>query len=111
MHKTTKIAEEQENVAKVQEKILEDDAEKIVEGEDEESYAIDDDDVDDKKDENKDDDDDEDDDIYDHDDHTLVRNNVTRSSKDRNEKMQTPIPSPLDPIGQTYPRIRLFLKN
>ncbi|GKG57281.1 hypothetical protein Tco_0584707, partial [Tanacetum coccineum] len=39
LHKTAKIVEEQENVAKVQEKLLEKDVEKIVEGEDEESYA------------------------------------------------------------------------
>ncbi|GKA21450.1 hypothetical protein Tco_0701439, partial [Tanacetum coccineum] len=39
LHKTAKIAEEQENMAAVKEKILEEDVEKIVEGEDEESYA------------------------------------------------------------------------
>ncbi|GKF14040.1 hypothetical protein Tco_0055502, partial [Tanacetum coccineum] len=39
MHKTSLAAEAKENVAKVQEKLLEEDIEKIVEGEDEESYA------------------------------------------------------------------------
>ncbi|GJW96590.1 pyruvate/phosphoenolpyruvate kinase [Tanacetum coccineum] len=39
MHKTAIADEEQENIAKVQEKILEEDVEKMVEGEDEESYA------------------------------------------------------------------------
>ncbi|GJV80086.1 hypothetical protein Tco_1515956, partial [Tanacetum coccineum] len=39
LHKITKIAEEQENVVVVKEKILEEDVEKIVEGGDEESYA------------------------------------------------------------------------
>ncbi|GJU79671.1 hypothetical protein Tco_1282036 [Tanacetum coccineum] len=107
LHKTAKIAEEQENVAKVQEKLLEKDVEKIVEGEDEESYAskfadyvflndeedfgtrLDprshkenpetiDDDEEEKKDDKKDDDND-DDDNNDHDDHALVRNKVTGS--------------------------------
>ncbi|GKG04919.1 hypothetical protein Tco_0315306, partial [Tanacetum coccineum] len=49
---------------------------------------IDDDDEEEKKDEQKDDDED------DHNDHALVRNNVTGSSEIRNKKMQTPIPSP-----------------
>ncbi|GJZ61265.1 hypothetical protein Tco_0617402 [Tanacetum coccineum] len=38
MHKTAIVAEAQENVAKVQEKILEEDIEKMVDGKDEESY-------------------------------------------------------------------------
>ncbi|GKD29453.1 hypothetical protein Tco_1240231 [Tanacetum coccineum] len=38
-HKTALAAEAQENVAKVQEKILEEDIEKMVDGEDEDSYA------------------------------------------------------------------------
>ncbi|GJV94372.1 retrovirus-related pol polyprotein from transposon TNT 1-94 [Tanacetum coccineum] len=103
LHKTAKIAEEQENMAAVKEKILEEDVEKIVEGEDEESYARefadsvfldeedsgtrlepkshkenpetddDDDDADDI--EKKDDkkDDDDDDDNDDHDDHAFLR--------------------------------------
>ncbi|GJS46358.1 hypothetical protein Tco_0596479 [Tanacetum coccineum] len=39
MHKTAIVAEAQENVAKVQEKILEEDIAKMVNGEDEDSYA------------------------------------------------------------------------
>ncbi|GJW84197.1 hypothetical protein Tco_0157342 [Tanacetum coccineum] len=39
LHKTVKITEEQENVVAVEEKILEEDIENIVKGEDEESYA------------------------------------------------------------------------
>ncbi|GKB56825.1 hypothetical protein Tco_0913011 [Tanacetum coccineum] len=39
MHKTALAVEAQENVAKVQEKLMEEDIEKIVDGEDEESYA------------------------------------------------------------------------
>nr|GEW29203.1 hypothetical protein [Tanacetum cinerariifolium] len=120
--KTAKIAEEQENVAKVHEKILEEDIKKIVKGEYEEFYAgeftdsifldeedsgtrlepeshkenlkiVDDDDVEKKKDDKKDDDDD-DEDNDDHDDHALVKNKVISSLEDRNEKIQTPIPSP-----------------
>ncbi|GJS06861.1 hypothetical protein Tco_0363657 [Tanacetum coccineum] len=124
LHKTAKIVEEQENVAKVQEKILEEDVEKIVEGEDEESYASEfvdyvflndeedsdtmleprshkknteivyDDDDEEEKKDDNDNDDNNDDDNYDHDDHALVRNKVTGSSEIRKEKMQTPIPSP-----------------
>ncbi|GJS78288.1 retrovirus-related pol polyprotein from transposon TNT 1-94 [Tanacetum coccineum] len=125
LHKTTKIAEEQENVAAVEKKHLDEDVEKIVEGEDEESYASkfadfvfldeedsgtrlepeshkenpeivdDDDDDEEEKKDDKKDDDNDDDDNDDHDDHALVRNKVTGSSEVRNEKMQTPIPSPL----------------
>ncbi|GKC65544.1 uncharacterized mitochondrial protein-like protein [Tanacetum coccineum] len=102
LHKIVKIVKEQENMVVVKEKILEEDVEKIIEGEDEESYAsefadlvfldeedtrnrlepgshkenpeiVDDDDVDDKNDEKKDDDDENDD----HNDHTLVENKVT----------------------------------
>ncbi|GJW52659.1 retrotransposon protein, putative, unclassified [Tanacetum coccineum] len=88
LRKPTKIAEEQENVAAIEEKLFEGDVVKIIEGEDEESYAINDDDEEEKKDEQKDDEED------DHNDHALVRNNVTGSSEIRNEKMQTLIPSP-----------------
>ncbi|GJT87189.1 hypothetical protein Tco_1068906 [Tanacetum coccineum] len=129
MHKTSLAGEAQDNVPKVQEKLLEEDIEKIVEGEDEESYAsvfansvfqddddtgtrlepgshkenpetVDDDDVDkDKKDDENDDNDDNndnnDDDNDDHEDHALVRNKVSGSLETRNEKMHTPIPSPL----------------
>nr|GEX13687.1 hypothetical protein [Tanacetum cinerariifolium] len=95
------------------------DVEKIVEGEDEESYAseftahvflnddedsgtwlepgihkenletVDDDDKDEKKDDKKDDDGN-----GDYDDHALLRNKVKGSLEVRNEKMKTPIPSP-----------------
>ncbi|GJV27926.1 ribonuclease H-like domain-containing protein [Tanacetum coccineum] len=39
LHKTVKLAEEQENMAAVEEQLLKEDVEKIVEGEDEDSYA------------------------------------------------------------------------
>nr|GEU62811.1 hypothetical protein [Tanacetum cinerariifolium] len=39
LHKTAKIAEEQGNLAKMQDKIMEEDVEKIIKGEDKESYA------------------------------------------------------------------------
>ncbi|GJT91663.1 hypothetical protein Tco_1080508 [Tanacetum coccineum] len=39
LHKTTKIVEEQENVASIKEEIFEEDVEKLIEGEDKESYA------------------------------------------------------------------------
>ncbi|GKE04273.1 hypothetical protein Tco_1396291 [Tanacetum coccineum] len=141
MHKTALAVEAQENVAKVQEKLLEKDIEKIVEGEDEESYASakadlvfqydkdidtkiepkshkehpktvdDDDDVDDKVEEKKDDNDNDDDDNDDHTDYTLIKEQVTSSLETKNEKMQTPFPSPPDPLGQTYLWIRLYLGN
>ncbi|GKA94551.1 hypothetical protein Tco_0816589 [Tanacetum coccineum] len=120
LHKTAKIAEEQENMAAVEEKILEEDVDKIVEGEDEESYAsefkdpvlldeensgtriepgshkdnskeVDDDDGDEMKDDKKDDDDNDDDD---QDDHALIRNRRMGSSEIRTKKMQTPTSSP-----------------
>ncbi|GJT86435.1 hypothetical protein Tco_1068152 [Tanacetum coccineum] len=99
LHKTDKIAEEQENMAAVEEHLLKEDVEKIVEGDDEESYVSafvdsvflnEEEDIDDKKDDDNDDDDNDD-----HTDHTLVKTQVTGSLENRNEKMQTPIPSPL----------------
>ncbi|GJZ30893.1 hypothetical protein Tco_0575940 [Tanacetum coccineum] len=57
----------------------------------------DDDDMEEKKDDKKDDDND-DDDNNDHTDHTLVKEQVTRSLENRKDKMQTPIPSPLRSI-------------
>nr|GEU95644.1 retrovirus-related Pol polyprotein from transposon TNT 1-94 [Tanacetum cinerariifolium] len=102
LHKTSKIAEEQENMEKVQEKIMVEDVEKIVEGENEESYAsefadsvflndkedsgtrlelrshkenpkiVDDDDEEEKKDDMKDDDNDNDV----HDDHALIKTQI-----------------------------------
>ncbi|GKB02455.1 hypothetical protein Tco_0830544 [Tanacetum coccineum] len=128
MHKTALVSEANENVAKVQEKLMEEDTKKMVDDAEEESYASefadlvfqdDDDDsgnriepgshkknleiIDDeeeyaeeKKDDKKDDDkkkDNEDNDNNDHTDHTLVGTQVTSSLEDKNEKMQTPIPS------------------
>ncbi|GJS63759.1 hypothetical protein Tco_0678323 [Tanacetum coccineum] len=124
LHKTTKFAEEQENIDAVKEKILEEDVEKMVGGEDEESYAngfansifldeedsgtrlepgshkvnpeiLDDDDNDDAM-EKKDDnkDDNDDDDNDDHDDYAFIKNKRTGSSETRTKKMQTPIPLP-----------------
>ncbi|GKE02935.1 hypothetical protein Tco_1390918, partial [Tanacetum coccineum] len=124
LYKTAKITEEQENVVAVLDKILEEDVDKIVEGEDEESYAnefIDivlldeedfgnkieprshkenlkevDDDDDDEEEEEKDDknNNNDDDDDDDHNDYALVRTRVSGSSKIRTEKMQTPTSSP-----------------
>ncbi|GKC35244.1 hypothetical protein Tco_1047628 [Tanacetum coccineum] len=119
-HKTTLATEAQENVAKVQDKILEEDIDKMVDGDAEEpgshkenQEVIDDDDVNDninkekKDDENKVDDDverekkdeendydDKDDDNGDHDDHALVRNKVLGSLETWNALTHTPIPSP-----------------
>ncbi|GKC24105.1 hypothetical protein Tco_1026255 [Tanacetum coccineum] len=118
--KIAKIAEEQENMAAVENHKLVEDMEKLVEGEDEESYAskfadsifLDDKDTGNRieprshkdnpeiVDDDDDDDDDEKDDVNDdndnddHDDQTLVRNKNMGSSEDGNEKMQIPIPSP-----------------
>ncbi|GJZ60924.1 hypothetical protein Tco_0617061 [Tanacetum coccineum] len=80
LHKTTKIVEEQENVAAIENKLLEEDEEE-------------------KKDDKKDNDDDDNDD---HDDHALFRTQVTSSSETRTEKIHTLIPSPL-----RSPRINL----
>nr|GEX89846.1 hypothetical protein [Tanacetum cinerariifolium] len=114
-------------MATVEEHLLKEDVEKIVEDEDEESYASafansvflnekedfdtrlepeshtensetvvdddDDDDMEEKKDDTKDDDN-HDNDNDDHTNHTLVKTQVTGSLENRNEKIQTPIPSP-----------------
>ncbi|GJT29843.1 hypothetical protein Tco_0910118 [Tanacetum coccineum] len=122
LHKTAIAAEARENVAKVQEKLAEEEIEKMVEGEeDEESYAsefanfvlndddsgtrieprnheehlktVDDDDENENENETKDDDK-KDDYNDDHIDHTLVGNQDTGSMETRKEKMQKPIPSP-----------------
>ncbi|GJZ88980.1 hypothetical protein Tco_0660762 [Tanacetum coccineum] len=112
LHKTVKLAEEQENIAAVEEQLLKEDVEKIVEGEDEDSYAskfadsvflnkedtsarlepeshkenpeiVDDDDDDvNEKKDNKKDDD-NDDDNDNHDDQALVRNKRMGSSEIR----------------------------
>ncbi|GKE80520.1 hypothetical protein Tco_1550520 [Tanacetum coccineum] len=123
LHKTAKIAKEQENMVAIEKKILEEDVDKLVQGEDEESYAsefdnsvfldeedfgtrieprshkenseeVDDDDKEETKDDKNDDDDDDDDDNDDHNDHALVRTQVLGSSDTRTHKTQTPIPSP-----------------
>nr|GEV20864.1 hypothetical protein [Tanacetum cinerariifolium] len=138
MHKTTKAAEEQENVAAPEKKILEDDVEKLIEGEDDDSYAtnfgdliffndeedfgnriepgshkehsktIDDDDDEEKKKDNKKDDDDNNDDDYT--DHASIKTQVTGSLEIRTEKMKHPFTHPLDPLGKTYPQIRLLIR-
>ncbi|GJV79091.1 hypothetical protein Tco_1514961 [Tanacetum coccineum] len=124
LHKTTLAAEAQENIAKVQEKLDEEEIEKMVEGdEDEESYAsvfvdsmINDDVVDDsdkndeeiEKEKKHDDDektnevvmeiDDDDDDVEKVDEGVKDKHNAdiaTGSMEFRKEKMQTPIPSPI----------------
>ncbi|GJT26951.1 hypothetical protein Tco_0907226 [Tanacetum coccineum] len=46
------------------------------------------------------------DDDDDHTDHALIITRRTGSLEIRTEKMQTPIPLPLHPLGKTYPRIR-----
>nr|GEZ96311.1 hypothetical protein [Tanacetum cinerariifolium] len=66
----------------------------------------DDNDVEEKKDDKNDDDNDDDDT-----DRTLVKDQVTGSLETRNEKMHALIPSPLEFLGQTYLRIRLYLRN
>nr|GFB86294.1 hypothetical protein [Tanacetum cinerariifolium] len=88
IHKTANTTEEQENMDVFEEKISEEDVEKIVEGKDEESYASE---FADTKDDKKDDNDDN---YDDHGDHALIKNRVSGSSEIRTEKMQTPIPSP-----------------
>ncbi|GKD96878.1 hypothetical protein Tco_1380775 [Tanacetum coccineum] len=86
-------AEAQENVAKVWEKILEEDIDKMVDGNDEDSYAKGEEDVEKGKKDEENDDDDEDDDNDDHDDHALVINKVLGSLETRNAQTHTPIPS------------------
>ncbi|GJZ75177.1 hypothetical protein Tco_0639642 [Tanacetum coccineum] len=95
--KTAKLAEEQENVAAFIDFVFldEDDSGTSIEPEShkENPKEVDDDDEEEeKKDDKKNDDDDDNDD---HDYHALVRTRRTCSSKIRNKKMQTPIPSPL----------------
>ncbi|GJW79580.1 hypothetical protein Tco_0143555 [Tanacetum coccineum] len=95
LHKTIKIAKEEENVAKLVDSIFlndEEDSGTRLEprSHKENPKTVDDDDEEEKKDDKKDDDNDNDD----HDDHALVRNKVTSSLEVRNEKIQTPIPSP-----------------
>ncbi|GJT47137.1 hypothetical protein Tco_0955852 [Tanacetum coccineum] len=139
--KAVKVYEEQQSVTVVEKRIVEDDVEKLIDGEDESSSSefastillsdedsddriepeshkenpeaiVDDEekkDDDDIIDEKKDDDDDNDDDD-DHDDRSLIRTQRTGSLKIRTEQMRTPIPSPLDPLGPTYLRIRQFLR-
>ncbi|GJY84197.1 hypothetical protein Tco_0497573 [Tanacetum coccineum] len=121
LDKTVKVYEEHQNMAIVEKKMLDENVEKLVDGEeqsdgtdfadtvlliDEDSSDRlelgshkenseknhDDDDDDVKKDDKKDDDDDNDDD--DHDVHLLIRTQVTGSLEIRTEKMHTPIPSP-----------------
>ncbi|GJY98718.1 hypothetical protein Tco_0516148 [Tanacetum coccineum] len=103
MHKTSLGADAQEKVAKFQEKLMEEDIEKMLDEAEEESYAkpgshkenpevVDDDDVDDNVDKDKKNDnveenkDKKNDDNDDHVDHTLVRGEVLGSLETRNEQ-------------------------
>ncbi|GKA27177.1 hypothetical protein Tco_0713345 [Tanacetum coccineum] len=100
LHKIALAAEAQENVAKVQDKIIKEDIDKFFDDEEDNSYASAFSDLE-KKDDGKDDDDkDVDDD--DHVDHALVRKKVSGSSEIRNEKMQTPILSPPRSPGKDF---------
>ncbi|GJX55172.1 hypothetical protein Tco_0285069 [Tanacetum coccineum] len=102
LYKTALATKAQENIAKVQEKLKEEEIEKMVEGEkDEESYAseladsmFNDDDDSGTRIEPKTNDVAEEKDNDDHIDHTLVGTHATGSMKTRNEQMQTPIPTP-----------------
>nr|GEW00181.1 hypothetical protein [Tanacetum cinerariifolium] len=94
LHKTAKNAEEQENIATIKEKQLEDDVEKIIEEDRAESHKENPKEIEDDEEENKDDKKD-DDDNDDHDDHTLIKTQRTGNSKTRTDKVKTPIPSPL----------------
>ncbi|GKC62562.1 hypothetical protein Tco_1095160 [Tanacetum coccineum] len=102
LHKTTLATEAQENIAKVQEKLDEEEIKRMVEGEeDKESYesefadSILNDDNDDEKDEDEVNDDDvekmddaaKENDNDDHTDHTLVGTQATSSMETRNEQM------------------------
>ncbi|GJS95570.1 hypothetical protein Tco_0802538 [Tanacetum coccineum] len=91
LHKTAKIAEEQENVAIVQEKLMEEDIEKIVDGDDEESFASEFADLVFQDDTNYSDDKKDDDDNDDHTDQTFDKTQEIGSLETRKEKMQTPI--------------------
>ncbi|GKB75759.1 hypothetical protein Tco_0942654, partial [Tanacetum coccineum] len=83
--KTAKVYEAQQNLAAVKENVLEENMDKIVEGEDD----LDGTEFADTKDDKKIDDDDDD-----HNDHTLIKIQVTGSSEITTKKIQTPIPSP-----------------
>ncbi|GJZ85509.1 hypothetical protein Tco_0650848 [Tanacetum coccineum] len=121
MHKTTKAVEEQENVAIVQEKLLEEDINKMVDRDDDSDatkfddsvYLNDEEDISDKlepeshkdkpkivddgdeEEEKKDDKKDDDNDDNDHTDHASIKDQVMGSSEIRQEKMHALIPSPL----------------
>ncbi|GKD23043.1 hypothetical protein Tco_1224746, partial [Tanacetum coccineum] len=99
MHKTTKATEDQENVAIVLERILEEDIEKMVDDDDDSeatefdgSEYFNDEEDSEKKYDKKDDDDGNDDDDHTH--HASIKDQVSGSQQLRIEKMQTPIPSP-----------------
>ncbi|GJV07648.1 hypothetical protein Tco_1345304 [Tanacetum coccineum] len=135
LHKTSKAAKEQENVAAVEKKILEEDVENIIEGEDEESDATDfdnsvflndeedfdtrleprshkenlksiDDEEEEKKDDKKNDNDDDDDDN--HTDHALIK---TRGIKEKVDEVLHEIVPKIasnatnDLIDENLPRI------
>ncbi|GJY36985.1 hypothetical protein Tco_0422363 [Tanacetum coccineum] len=119
MHKTAKAIEERENMAIVQEKLMGDDINKIVDGDDDSEatkfddfvYLNDEEDsgdrleprshkdkpktIDDEEEEKKKKDDKKDgDDNDDHTDYASIKDRVIGSLEIRQEKMQTPIPSP-----------------
>ncbi|GKA05910.1 hypothetical protein Tco_0685030, partial [Tanacetum coccineum] len=107
LYKTALAVEAQKNIAKVEEKLDEEEIEKMVEDEeDEELYAsefvdfIDKEKKDDNKEDKKDDDVEKMDEVVeekdndDHTDHTLARSHATGSMETRNEQMQTPISIP-----------------
>ncbi|GJV80298.1 hypothetical protein Tco_1516168 [Tanacetum coccineum] len=106
LHKTALAAEAKENIAKVQEKLDEEEIERMVEGDDDDesnSKVVEDDDdvsvIKKKDDEKKDDntekvDDAEEKDDDDQTDHALVEPQVEGSRKTRNKQMQTSIPTP-----------------
>ncbi|GJW59830.1 hypothetical protein Tco_0109165 [Tanacetum coccineum] len=110
LYKTALAAEAQENIAKVQEKLDEEDIEKMIEepgSHKENSNVVKDNDLTKKNDDKKDEDEVKDDDVEKTDDvaeekdnddddldHTLVRTHATGSMESRNEQMQTPIPTP-----------------
>ncbi|GJZ20500.1 hypothetical protein Tco_0557090 [Tanacetum coccineum] len=106
IHKTALAAKAQENIAKVQEKLEEEDIEKLVEepGSHKENpeFVEDNDNVNviEKEDDGKKDDigektdDAKEKDNDDHNDHSMIKPQATGSKEIRTEKMQTPIPTP-----------------
>nr|GEX12342.1 hypothetical protein [Tanacetum cinerariifolium] len=98
LYKTALAAEAQENIAKVQEKLEEEEIERWIEPESQKKNpkVVVDDNVTKKKDDDveKTNDATEEKDNDDHTDHTLVGTHTTGSMETKNEQMQTPIPIP-----------------